>query len=145
MTEHIGVINAADSILLALYGAPKSTASLDTDRLHCFTKAVAKCPIHTQMQLVTLPPTSTAAKEQSLRVYYSHLDQNKDGLFKLLATSIHEFVPPLGKQVISTHGQDGLSSTIMWFVRFTLYSRSGRYLATPACFHTSLLVDIQKM
>ena len=41
---------------------------------------------------------------------FLHVDQNKDGLFKLLATSIHEFVPPPGKKVISTHGQDVLSS-----------------------------------
>ena len=38
--------------------------------------------------------------------YYIRIDENKNGLFKLLATSMHEFVPPLGEQVFSTHGQN---------------------------------------
>ena len=38
--------------------------------------------------------------------YYIRIDKNKDGFFKLLATSIHEFIPPLGELVISTHGQN---------------------------------------
>lgn len=33
-------------------------------------KAVATCPIRTQLQLASLPPTSAASKKHSLRVYH---------------------------------------------------------------------------
>ena len=61
---------AGEEFLLALYGVTSTTLSLNTHRHHCFMKAVATCPIHTQMQLATLPPTSAAAREHSWRVYH---------------------------------------------------------------------------
>ena len=62
--------SAGEEFLLALYGAPKTTLSLNQHRHHCFMKAVAKCPSHSKIQLAALPPTSAAAKEHSLRVYH---------------------------------------------------------------------------
>lgn len=56
--------------LSALYGAPEAVVALDKHRHHCFMKAVAKCPINTQLQLASLPPTSAAAKEHSMRVFH---------------------------------------------------------------------------
>ena len=64
------VQKAGEKFLLALYGAPKTILSLNELRYHCFMKAVAKCPIHDQLQLASFPPTSAAAKEHSLRVYH---------------------------------------------------------------------------
>ena len=61
---------AGEEFLLALYGAPKTTPSLNEYIYYCFMKAVVKCPIHTQFQLSSLPPTSAAAKEHSLCVYH---------------------------------------------------------------------------
>ena len=68
-SSECSVTSAGEEFLLALYGAPKTTSSLNKHRYHCFMKAVAKCPIHTKLQLASLPPTSAAAKEHSKRVY----------------------------------------------------------------------------
>ena len=38
--------------------------------------------------------------------------RNKDNFFKLLTSAIHEFERPAQKQVISTHGPNGVSSPI---------------------------------
>jgi hypothetical protein len=64
------VYSAGEHFLLALYGAPKSTTSLNDHRHKRFMKAVANCPVQNQMQLAALPPTSAAAKEHSFRVYH---------------------------------------------------------------------------
>lgn len=64
------IISNVEVFLLALYGAPGTTKSLNMHRYHCFMKAVAKGPVHTQLQLASLPPTSATAKEHSLRVYH---------------------------------------------------------------------------
>jgi hypothetical protein len=59
---------------LALFGADKTTSSLNTHRHACFEKAVAKTPMHTRLQLSALPPTSTFAREHSLRTYHQVQD-----------------------------------------------------------------------
>ena len=69
-SSECSVTSAGEEFLLALYGAPRTTSSLNKHRYHCFMKAVAKCPIHTKLQLASLPPTSAAAKEHSMRVYH---------------------------------------------------------------------------
>jgi len=46
---------------------------MNKHRYHCFMKAVTKCPIHTQLQLASLPSTSVAAREYSLLIYHQVL------------------------------------------------------------------------
>ena len=46
------------------------------------------------------------------RKNFLRIDSNKEGLFRLLADAIQEFHPPQGKKVISTHGQNAVSSPI---------------------------------
>jgi len=41
---------------------------------------------------------------------FLHVDANKYRLFRLLASAIQEFQPPHGKHIISTHGQNAVSS-----------------------------------
>ena len=43
---------------------------------------------------------------------FLRVDANKDALFKFLAATIQEFTSPQGKQIISTHGQNVVSSSI---------------------------------
>lgn len=68
-SSECSITSAGEKFLLVLYGAPRTTSCLNKHGYHCFMKAVAKCPIHTKLQLASLPPTSAATKEQSMRVY----------------------------------------------------------------------------
>ena len=43
---------------------------------------------------------------------FLRVDANKDALFRLLASAIQEFQPPIGKKIISTLGQNAVSSPI---------------------------------
>jgi hypothetical protein len=61
---------AGESFLLALYGAERSVLTLDQLRYRAFMKAIAKCPVTSEIQLEALPPTSAAAHQHSLRVYH---------------------------------------------------------------------------
>jgi len=64
------VSSVGEQFLLALYGAPKTTTSLNVHRHKQFMKAVANCPVQNKIQLAALPPTSAAAREHSFRVYH---------------------------------------------------------------------------
>jgi hypothetical protein len=46
-------------------------------------------------------------------VNFLRVDSNKDGLFHLLATAIQEHQFPVGKTVISTYGENAISSPIL--------------------------------
>ena len=59
---------AGEKFMLALYSAPYDITSLDDLRFNQFKRSAAQCPIQRPMQLASLPPTSAAAKQQSLRV-----------------------------------------------------------------------------
>jgi hypothetical protein len=63
------IVTAGERFLLTLYGAPRTTTSLNEHRYHSFTKAVAKSPVHTELRLASLPPTLRAAEQRSKRVY----------------------------------------------------------------------------
>ena len=64
------IIAAGEQFLLALYGAPSNTKTLNEHRYHCYIKAVARSQINKEMQLASLPPTSAAASQHSLRTYH---------------------------------------------------------------------------
>ena len=54
------VSSAGQRFLLALYGAPKSTTSLNDHRHNRFMKAVANCPVQNHMQ--SLSPSATVVR-----------------------------------------------------------------------------------
>ena len=62
------VAEAGEKFLLALYGAA-NFESLNKYRSVAYKRGVAKMKITNQFKLETLPPTSEAAKQHSLRVY----------------------------------------------------------------------------
>lgn len=64
------VSSVGEQFLLVLYGAPKTTKSLNVHRHRLFMKAVANCPVQNKIQLAALPPISAAAKEHSFRVFH---------------------------------------------------------------------------
>ena len=63
------VSSVGKKLLLGLYGASKTTASLNILRRKLFMKAVANCPIQNKIQLAALPPTSSAAQEHSFSLF----------------------------------------------------------------------------
>lgn len=61
------VADAGEKFLLALYGSKdKENNGLDKYRYQCFLKAVTK----SKFNLASLPPTSAAARQHSLRTYH---------------------------------------------------------------------------
>lgn len=61
------VANAGEKFLLALYGSKdKENIDLDKYRYQCFVKSVTK----SKFNLASLPPTSAAARQHSLRTYH---------------------------------------------------------------------------
>ncbi|KAJ8866359.1 hypothetical protein PR048_032202, partial [Dryococelus australis] len=72
------VAAAGETLFLAMYGA-KSQSNLDTARHHLYIKTVAKQQVGGSFNLATLPPTYSAARQHSLRVYlqlqqWRHMD-----------------------------------------------------------------------
>ena len=63
------IAEAGEKFLLQLYGAPKMIVSLDDLRYKRFQKA-SKKSLQSEVNMATLPPTSSASKQHSFRVYY---------------------------------------------------------------------------
>ena len=63
------IAKVGEKVILALYGAPKKIISLDDLRYRRFLQA-SKRSLQSQVNMASLPPTSSAAREHSYRVYY---------------------------------------------------------------------------
>ncbi|KAF4531641.1 hypothetical protein B566_EDAN006572 [Ephemera danica] len=65
--EKSDIIKSGEKFMLALYNSSEST--LDSARYHAYQKKVSSSNITAEFKLATLPPTSDAAAQHSLRVY----------------------------------------------------------------------------
>lgn len=62
------VVEAGEKFIVSLYGG-RLTDSLDTYRYFMYNKAIARLTVKSKFELASLPPTSAAARQHSLRVY----------------------------------------------------------------------------
>lgn len=66
--ERIGTVG--EKYLIHFYGGANLTQILDECRFIMYSRKVAKMSLKSKFEMVTLPPTSLAAKQHSFRVYY---------------------------------------------------------------------------
>src|SRR6218665_3510517 len=62
------VTRAGEEFLLKLYGAP-TIQTLDKHRCTCYNRPIRRSSLSSSFQLESLPPTSAAARQHSLRSY----------------------------------------------------------------------------
>ena len=87
----LDIVNAGEKFLLALYGAPKKITSLDELRYTRFLKA-SKRSLQSQVNMASLPPTSSASREHSLCVYFQlQLWLQTPRLNAVVSISAHEW------------------------------------------------------
>ncbi|KAJ8882727.1 hypothetical protein PR048_014540 [Dryococelus australis] len=63
------IISAGEKFAMPLYQDHDDYATLDELRVHMYTRKIVKLPVSPSFQLVSLPPTSAACDQHSLRVY----------------------------------------------------------------------------